>query len=537
MERRGAQPPQVGASLPRMAHPERDKGLPGPGEQLHRRVPRHHRDPPRRGADQVPGLSRHPHRPAQPRALRRTAGPGLAQAERHGRGLAVVFLDLDHFKHINDSLGHSMGDLLLQAVAQRLRACLREVDTVARLGGDEFMPSCPTWTTPGAARQVAGAYSWRPWPSPSTWATRSCSSPPAWASPSFPTTARDARDPGQERRHGHVPRQGAGAQQHPALHPGHEQQVPKQRLTLEQQPAPGPGGDEFVVHYQPKLDLAAGRIVGMEALVRWQRPEDQLVSPAEFIPLAEETGLILPMGERVLRMACQPPSPLAPARPPRSDRGGQPLRPPILARGPGGDGAQRSWQDSGLPPRLLELEITESTMMTNVEPAMPTMTALRDLGVQLSLDDFGTGYSSLFYLKQFPIERPQDRQSPSCATCPYTDDAAIVQAHHPMAHSLQAAGGGRGRGDPHPNGPFARVGLRLHPGLPAQPPTAQPGDGPLPGGRALAGTLELAAVCRRVRPLLPPFVTQSLPNFHAPETPRLAGSCIYRATECYRYLM
>ncbi|MBI2227281.1 MAG: EAL domain-containing protein [Betaproteobacteria bacterium] len=297
----------------------------------------------------------------------------LAHAKRYGKQLAVVYMDLDRFKIINDTLGHAAGDLLLRDAAGRLRQCLRESDSVARLGGDEFVVLITEFSQ---KQDVIGV-----------------------------------------------------AQKLLEVMAGPYQALESSlRHALER--------NEFLLHYQPKVNVRSGNITGTEALVRWQHPDMGMVAPAQFIPVAEETGLIVPLGEWVLRTACAqnrewqrqgfPHLRVAVNLSPRQ------FRQENLVRE-----VAKILQETGLDAGSLELEITESMVFQDPEQAAKILTELRAMGLSLSIDDFGTGYSSLAYFKRFPItsvkiDRCFIQDLPEAA-----DTAAITRAIIAIADSLK----------------------------------------------------------------------------------------------------
>ena len=326
----------------------------------------------------------------------------LEQARRHSRRLAVLFIDLDRFKTVNDSLGHPAGDELLVAVSRRIRARLRNEDTLARLGGDEFVILLELLDERQPAAVVAMDLL-RALKAP----VRLSGGHEVFIGASigislFPDDAGEA-----------MPLiRNADA----ALYQSKEQgrntysfytkaltREAEGRLMMEGQLRHALERDEFVLHYQPLVAVTDGRLLGVEALVRWQHPTDGLVMPARFIAITEENGLIEPLGEWVLRTACDqlqawlalgvPPLTLAVNLSPRQFQ-----QHGLVGR------VREILQQGGLPPELLELEITEGAIMRQGAQAIATLDAFKALGVRLAIDDFGTGYSSLAYLKRFPID-------------------------------------------------------------------------------------------------------------------------------------
>jgi diguanylate cyclase (GGDEF)-like protein len=357
----------------------------------------------------------------------------MAQAHRNERLVAVMLLDLDRFKAINDTLGHTMGDLLLKSVAERLVSCVREDDTVARLGGDEFTILLPE------IRYIQDAA--------------------AVAQKILDTFARPFLLDGHEVFIGTsigisfypfheelnaLLRNADTAMYEAKRHGGNTYQfyteemstVSLRRLSLEGALHRALERGEFVLHYQPLVDLIRGEIVGAEALVRWRHPELGLLGPMEFIPLAEENGLIVPIGEWVLRTAC------AQVRA-WQEAGLRPIRVAVNLS------ARQFYQkdlvgfvtrileQTGLDSRYLELEITESCLIQNTQMMIALLTELNRLGVRFSIDDFGTGYSSLSYLKRFPVDTLKIDRSFVCDIGTDPDDAAIVKAIIVLAQSLE----------------------------------------------------------------------------------------------------
>jgi diguanylate cyclase (GGDEF)-like protein/PAS domain S-box-containing protein len=355
----------------------------------------------------------------------------IVQAQRSGRQVGVMFVDLDRFKHVNDSLGHEAGDRLIVEIARRLGAVLRESDTVARQGGDEFVVVLAELGGPDDAALVArklldGLFQ------PLTLAGQEVFPSGSLGIAMYPRDGADceallkaadsamyhAKGGGGNGYHFYSAAMGVHAEEHLRLETGLQRALQR---------------DEFVLHYQPLVDGAHGHIVGVEALLRWQPPGGPLVSPADFIPLAEETGLIVPIGEWVLATALRQQAAFA--------RMGLPLRMNVNM-----SARQFRTQDvaamvarllaqEGVDPAWLVLEITESVLMENAE-ASATMARLAQMGVQLAIDDFGTGYSSLSNLQRFPIHSLKIDRS-FVAAIEDGEGGAIVKAVIALARSLK----------------------------------------------------------------------------------------------------
>jgi diguanylate cyclase (GGDEF)-like protein/PAS domain S-box-containing protein len=325
----------------------------------------------------------------------------VAHAQRHKTGLALAFIDLDHFKVINDSLGHSVGDQLLQATAQRIRACLRQEDTVARLGGDEFTALLVGVGAPAAATRIAEKLQ-QAIKQPLLVDGRELEVSASIGIGLYPSDGDDAesllknadtamyraKELGRDQCQFYT----AALSQRVLSHLDMEARL---RKTLQS------GG--LILHYQPVVDLASGAVVGVEALVRWPDPERGMIPPDEFIPMAEVTGLIGQLSAWVLRTACAERSGIAPAGAERLQLAVN-LSARQFQRGEVVEQVEAILRETRLPPELLQLEITESVAMHDHARTLDTLHRLRGLGVRLSLDDFGTGYSSLSYLRRFPID-------------------------------------------------------------------------------------------------------------------------------------
>ncbi|HVY07713.1 MAG TPA: EAL domain-containing protein [Burkholderiales bacterium] len=357
----------------------------------------------------------------------------VVRARREQSMVGLMFLDLDRFKQINDTLGHAAGDRVLRVVADRLKGFLREVDTIARLGGDEFTVVIEgvndAVQLSSVAEKIHNALA-----EPVMIEGRDMS---VSASIGITLYPRDGEDIEQIIKNADI------AMYH-AKHKGGRQQyqfydasmgpLAAEHLELETRLRRAIEKQEFILHYQPVVDIASGRVAGMEALVRWQSPQG-LVSPANFIPLAEESGLILEIGKWVLQAACTQ------AR--KWQREGLPalrlavnLSPLQLRQDDLIAMVAEILRESGLAPQHLELEITESTVMERSRDAIAILKQLENLGIGLSVDDFGTGYSSLAYLKQFPVHNLKIDRSFVRDITTDRDDAAIVGAMVAMAKNL-----------------------------------------------------------------------------------------------------
>jgi diguanylate cyclase (GGDEF)-like protein len=333
----------------------------------------------------------------------------LTRARATGRSLAVIFLDLDGFKRVNDTLGHGVGDHLLQAVADRLKHCTRSGDTlarpteepnVARLGGDEFTILLRDLERPEHALSVAQRIR-ESLKRPFMVAMNEITVTASMGVSLYPDDANDAASllKYADTAMYHAKDSGRNACK---LYSASLTARVMQRVELENGLRKAIERNEFVLHYQPQIGCTDGRIVGMEALLRWNHPERGLLYPDDFVGMAEETGLIVPIGQWVLQTACREclrwqVEGEAPVRVAVNLSGVQfqndDLVPMIL-------GVLR---ETGLSPALLDLEMTESTLMDTTGATVQRLNELKDAGIHLSIDDFGTGYSSMSYLKQFPV--------------------------------------------------------------------------------------------------------------------------------------
>ena len=358
----------------------------------------------------------------------------LSHAYREGSRLAVLFLDLDRFKVINDSLGHNIGDQLLQAVAARVQACVRESDTVARLGGDEFTVLLPRLQRSDDAAPVAEKII-EAIRHPFHIEGREFFTTTSIGISLFPEDGTDAEALIKNADTAMYQAKELGRDNY-QLFNAHVNAKALQRITIEQGLRKALQNEEFAVHYQPIFDLRSGRVTGTEALLRWTHPEMGTIPPATFIPLAETTGAMIPIGGWALREAVRQARWWYDAGHRSSTIAvnlsvTQLQQPDLVER------VREILEETQLPANLLELEITESSAMLSPEMSVRTLYELKKLGLRISLDDFGTGHSSLSYLKRFPIDTLKIDQSFVHDITTDPDTAAIVQAIIAMAHSLR----------------------------------------------------------------------------------------------------
>jgi diguanylate cyclase (GGDEF)-like protein/PAS domain S-box-containing protein len=358
----------------------------------------------------------------------------IAHTQRSKEALAVMFLDVDRFKTINDTLGHPAGDTLLQQIGRRLTETLRVGDTVARAGGDEFLILVPGLHSAEDAGPVAEHV------------LASLSAPFLVSGQTLRVTGsvglaicpRDASDVESLIKYADTALYLAKEQGRNTFRffsPDLDARV-RARMHLENDLRLAVDRGEFILHYQPQIELATGRVIGAEALIRWLHPQRGLVAPAAFIPMAEETGLILPIGEWALRTACLQ------ARAWR-ESGRPPLRVAVNISGKQLNGAdivgvvRRTLAETRCDPRMIGLEITESAVMNDPRDAIRVIHALHELGVEVTIDDFGTGYSSMAYLKRFALDRLKIDATFIRGTPDDKDDVAIVQATIALARQFR----------------------------------------------------------------------------------------------------
>ncbi|MFP5408831.1 MAG: EAL domain-containing protein [Gammaproteobacteria bacterium] len=357
----------------------------------------------------------------------------LQRANHRKRAVAVMFLDMDRFKMVNDTLGHEAGDRLLQAMAARLLACVREGDTIARFGGDEFAGLLNDVASPEDVAPIVGKF-------------LEALAPPfvidghelfVGGSIGVSLYPDDGTDPQTLMKNADTAMYSAkqrGGNSSEFYYAGMNENA-LARLGLETGLRHALDRQEFSVHYQPQIDLKTGEVAGFEALLRWDRPDGGPVSPKVFIPILEETGLIVAVGEWMLRTACEQHRAWRAA-------GLPPLRMAVNISSrqfEGGDLTEtlrRVLQDAAMPAEFLELEITESILMKNAARDMEALQTLNALGMRFAIDDFGTGYSSLTYLKRFPIDILKIDKAFVRDITDNGDDAAIVRAIITMAQSL-----------------------------------------------------------------------------------------------------
>jgi len=365
----------------------------------------------------------------------------LAQAQASGQSLALLFVDLDHFKRVNDSLGHPVGDMLLQTVAERITGTLREADLVARFGGDEFVLLLAGPTSADAVAEVAGKLV-AAVGAPLRVEGASISVTPSIGVALFPAHGQSAADLIKHADTAMYQAKAQGRAGYEFFRPAMAEAA-RAELAMESRLAQAVVDQEFVLHYQPQLRISDGALLGVEALVRWQHPERGLMAPDQFIPLAEARRLILPIGQWVLHTALH--------QAVRWHREG--LAPVPVAvnlselqfqsRG-FVQTIQQALADTGARAEMLELELTERMLMDDLGAVRDTLTRLRALGVRLAVDDFGTGYTSLKHLKELPLDRLKiDR----CFVQDLPDDAgsaaiaaAIVQMGRGLGLQVLAEG-------------------------------------------------------------------------------------------------
>ncbi|MEQ1598639.1 MAG: EAL domain-containing protein [Methylotenera sp.] len=367
------------------------------------------------------------------RLLNELLGLAIKRAERENHQIALLFIDLDRFKSINDSLGHQVGDKLLYEVSRRISNSMRESDVVARLGGDEFLVMMDEISSPDDAEQIARKIIH------TLQAEFNIDGKEIFISASigisiFPKDGNDVDSAIKAADMAMYQVKNKGKNNH-CFYSAELSKDVIERFTMESQLRRALERNQFEVYYQPQMSLITGDIIGAEALIRWNHPELGLVSPAKFIPVAEETGLIVQIGEWVLRQAA-----LQAMQWVNEGYAMQWISVNVsgvqVMRGSFADTVYGILIETDCRPEMLELEITESTVMQNTEYVINTFDSIRKLGVRLAIDDFGTGYSSLSILKRLPLDKIKIDQSFVRGLPHDLDDAAIANAIYAMASSL-----------------------------------------------------------------------------------------------------
>lgn len=357
----------------------------------------------------------------------------IASAKRHAHQVALFFIDLDRFKNVNDTLGHAAGDELLKIVAKRLQDNVREEDTISRLGGDEFTIIVPEVKSPEQvsvmAQKIIDALNF-----PILLGEKEVHIGSSIGISLYPQDGQDIEQMTRNADLALYKAKDEGRNNFQFF--SHDLQAAiLERLEMETEIHSALKNKEFSLYFQPKFNLESGELSGMEALVRWHHPRRGVVSPQEFIPLAEETGQIVPLGEWILREACQQAEAWN-----RQHASKLKVAVNLSARQfqqrDLNEVVRRCLEESGLSASFLELELTESMVMSDVEVAINSMQSLCELGLTLAIDDFGTGYSSLSYLKRFPIHTLKIDRSFVRDLTEDSDDASIVQAVIALAQKL-----------------------------------------------------------------------------------------------------
>jgi len=358
----------------------------------------------------------------------------ISLVERQGKQLALMFVDLDHFKKINDSLGHGVGDKLLTSVAKRLVSCVRRTDTVSRLGGDEFVILLSQVEREEdaafTARKILRALA-----VPHIIEGKSLDVSVSVGVSTYPTDGPDAESLMNKADTAMYEAKQHGRNNYQFFRPEMQTGLAERQL-LERDLRCALGRNEFLLHYQPKFNLQTGEITGVEALVRWVHPQRGMISPAQFVPIAEECGLILSIGRWVLLEACKQARAWSDA-----GLGVVPVAVNVSAAEFGDkdflSGVRATLIATGVEPPNLELELTETVLMDDAESAVEILRALKSIGVQLAIDDFGTGFSSFTYLQRFPVDALKLDQSFVHEITENHTDATILSAMINIGNSLK----------------------------------------------------------------------------------------------------
>src|SRR5437773_4768640 len=358
----------------------------------------------------------------------------LNNAQRYRKTMALLFLDLDRFKFINDTLGHPFGDRLLQEAAARLRMCLRESDTIARFGGDEFVALIEDFSEPGdvisVAQKILHALRW-----PFMLQGETCHLSASIGISLYPNDGADFANLLKNADIATYRAKEKGKNNY-LFYSGEMNDHLSARIAKETRLQGALERNEFILHYEPKVEINTGRITGMDALIRWQHPDLGLLPPVEFIGHAEDSGLIVPIGAWVLRIACAHNQTL-------QSRVATPLTVSVNLSARQFEDKhllreiERALSESSLKPNCLELEITESMVMRDTQSSKKILDGIKSMGIRLAIDDFGTGYSSLASIKRFPFDCIKIDRSFIKDIPQDPDDVAITQAIIAMAHSLR----------------------------------------------------------------------------------------------------
>ena len=358
----------------------------------------------------------------------------IQRAKRNRQKVAVMMVDVDYFKRINDSLGHTAGDSLLDAIAKKLCSAVRQTDTVARMGGDEFVIVMPEFRDEKDAERCAEAIMQKV-STPTMLGNREVNVTVSVGLCIFPDCAHDADSLLKNADAALYEAKESGRN---AFHVFNQSMVvaTADKLEFEHDLRHALINGELSLHYQPQVSCVTGDVIGMEALLRWNHPRRGSIPPAQFIPLAEATGLIVPIGEWAIRTACHEGKRVAGQPGARIGDRGEPVAAPVPAEEPGGAAWMLALRESGLPARNLEIEITEQTLMSSSATTNETLMQLRKLGVKIAIDDFGTGFSSFSYLLQYEVDRLKIDRSFVNRSADDPNAAAIVRAIISMAHGL-----------------------------------------------------------------------------------------------------